>query len=255
MDDKKEKIEEVVPAATEQEDAEVTETSDPGSESRATLLDDYAMLERINILKAVMIRMKGGRHPSDQIESLLKRRMNFSGEDFQGPYVVRLVSTLMMIFIFSALLWAFLWILASGFGLNYFIKILSTGMATVVAAIAGVALFHPSSLPDEEQLKKAIEQRLKEIQAEVRELNGEEEIEEKQRSSLIDANFEETAPETKLNKVQEQEAVLTSMPEGLDAIKPGEQFGDGAASDSSDHEKSIDFNKTANETKEEKSES
>lgn len=196
-----------------------SEKTEPSAveEEKPSLADDFELLEKINILKAVMIRMKGGKHPLPEVNAMLKRRMNFSGEDFQGPYIVRLLSTLMMIFVFSALFWACLWILASGFDLSYFLKILSTSMATMVFALAGVAIFHPTSLPDEGLLKQAIEKKFKELHAELEEINGPgEDSANDVESGLADTTYEAKAKsEDKKDSDSSASEILSPMPEGI----------------------------------------
>ena len=115
------------------------------------LADDVAKLEQIDRLRAVVVRMQGGRHPNREIDALLQRRLNIPHEEFQGPYVTRLISTLMMVFVASTVMWAILWAIGSAMELGSFVKIVSTGMMTLFAAIAGVAMFHPASVPDEKK--------------------------------------------------------------------------------------------------------
>lgn len=184
-----------------------------------TLEEDFELLQRINVLKAVMVRMQGGRHPSPEIDALLQRRLNFSRDTFQGPYIIRLISTLIMIFVATTLCWGILWILASGFELSYFLRILSTGMASLVAAIAGVAIFHPSSVPDEKLLKEFVDDRLQEISKQVQELSGNANAQSSdQVADLIDSSIEEmTSP--KKQPVKTDEEPLAAMPKGLDGIR------------------------------------
>jgi len=139
-----------------------------------SLAEDLLLLEKLNLLSAISVRMQGGRHPKPAIEAVLKRRMQFSDEDgIQGPYLVRLICTVMFVFVCASLFWAFLWLIASSLELNYFIRLLSTGISTVIAAMAGVAIFYPSSLPDEKKLKEAIKKRLEELREQLKKENGE----------------------------------------------------------------------------------
>lgn len=193
-------------------------------EPEPTPEQDYATLSGINVLKAVLIKMQGGRHPSAQIDALLQRRMNFARDSFQGPYLTRLASTLMMIFVAATLIWAVLWILAGGFGLNYFLRLLSTGLATLVAALFGIAVFHPSAGPDEALLKEAIAEKMNELRALIPE--SETIADEEDNSTLVDANIEEqnrvkSAPASTLNS-----DALSQMPSGLENMKPELQLAD-----------------------------
>jgi hypothetical protein len=192
---------------SESEDSEISETSDGQTEDEPAesedsviseppepdIEGDLAELEKINLLKAIMIKMKGGRHPSAQIDKLLSRHMNFSSEDFQGPYLIRLICTIMMIFAFSTLIWIVLWIMTAGFELTYFQRLLSTGIATLTAAVAGIAIFHPSYLPDEKLLKQAIEQKLKELHKQIGKDISQtlKENEKTEISDLVDATYHE----------------------------------------------------------------
>lgn len=132
-----------------------------------SLAEDFLRLEQINLFRAVILRMQGGRHPSREIEGLLQRRMNFSREELQGPYVVRLICTIMMVFVAATVFWALLWAFSSILQLSYFLRLISTGIATLFAAVAGIAIFHPSSIPDEKALIDAIEARMNELRREL----------------------------------------------------------------------------------------
>lgn len=197
--------------------AEKTEAAIPAAEY--SLEEDLEILERINVLKSVMIQMQGGRHFDPQIDALLKRRINLRSEDFQGPYLIRLVVTLMMIFVISALFWSVLWILASGFQMNYFIKMLSTGMGTLVAALAGVAIFHPSSVPDESLLKQFIDDKLNKLKKEARQKSGVGEKREQSDKDLIDDSIEVKIAAKEAARTDEYQG-LSSMPDGLSNTRP-----------------------------------
>ncbi|NLF96182.1 MAG: hypothetical protein GX569_05535 [Candidatus Riflebacteria bacterium] len=132
-----------------------------------SLADDFLKLEQLNLIRAVTIRMQGGRHPSREIEGLLQRRMNFPREELQGPYVVRLICTIMMVFVAATICWGILWAFSNILELSYFQRLVSTGIATLFAALAGVAIFHPSSIPDEKTLADAIEARMNELRKEL----------------------------------------------------------------------------------------
>lgn len=127
------------------------------------LVDDLLQLEKLNLVRAVMLRMQGGRHPTAEIDSLLQRRLDLKPEDFQGPYAIRLVCTLMMIFLLCSILWGIIWLFATALEMNYFIRLMSTGLATLLAAVAGIAVFHPASVPDEKLLSEAINKRMAEL--------------------------------------------------------------------------------------------
>jgi hypothetical protein len=150
-------------------DAETTKAEEKEKQEAPppSLADDFLKLEQLNLLRTVTIRMQGGRHPSREIEGLLQRRMNFSSEELQGPYVTRLICTIMMIFVAATIVWGILWAVSNIFELSYFLRLISTGIATLIAALAGVAIFHPSSIPDEKALSEAIETRMNELRKEL----------------------------------------------------------------------------------------
>lgn len=139
------------------------ENATPDSAPPISLADDLAQLEKLNLMRAVMLRLQGGRHPNAQVDALLKRRFDFKTEDFQGPYAIRLICTLMMIFLICMILWGIVWLVSTAMELNSFIQMMSMAMATLMAAGAGVAIFHPASVPDEKLLKEAIAHRMAEL--------------------------------------------------------------------------------------------
>ncbi len=164
--DKINKVDGVLPGEKPQpaSTAAVADVSVPQSYD---LADDILQLEKLNLMRAVMLRLQGGRHPNAEVDALLKRRMNLQVESFQGPYAVRLICTLLMIFVLATVLWVVLWLFATSLELNYFVSLLSTGFATLIAAMAGVAVFHPSSVPDEKLVRAEINQRLEDLRGEL----------------------------------------------------------------------------------------
>lgn len=157
---------------TETPAAAVSETEEKSGEPAVeiiepSLADDILKLEQLNILRSVTLRMQGGRHPKPDIEALLQRRLNIPRESFQGPYAIRLVCTLMMIFVVSVIFWGLLWALGSMLNLSCFLRLTSTGIATLFAAVAGIAVFFPSSIPEEKALIAAIEEQMNELRSEL----------------------------------------------------------------------------------------
>jgi len=128
-----------------------------------SIADDLLQLEKLNLMRAVMLRLQGGRHPNAEIDALLQRRLDLRPEDFQGPYAIRLLCTLMMIFLICVIMWGTIWLVGTAMGWSYFLRLMSTGIATLLAAGAGVAVFHPASVPDEKQVKETIARRLAEL--------------------------------------------------------------------------------------------
>ncbi|HNS10207.1 MAG TPA: hypothetical protein PKN29_10935 [Candidatus Ozemobacteraceae bacterium] len=131
--------------------------------SPPSVADDLLQLEKLNLMRAVMLRLQGGRHPNTEIDALLQRRLDLRPEDFQGPYAIRLICTLMMIFLICIIMWGIIWLLGTAMEWSYFLRLMSTGIATLLATGAGVAIFHPASVPDEKQVKETIARRLAEL--------------------------------------------------------------------------------------------
>lgn len=179
----------------------VPETSAAEEPQTFDLAEDLLQLEKINLIRAVMIRIHGGRHPNKEIDALLKRRIDITADnhEIQGPYVVRLICTVMMIFVMSGLFWIFLWLLAASFELNYFARLFSTGMATLFAAAVGIAVFHPSASPDEKLVKQLINQNLELIRKELEESTNSKKSDSSnavENNDLTDAFEEDTESQT-----------------------------------------------------------
>lgn len=128
-----------------------------------SLADDLMQLEKLNLMRAVMLRLQGGRHPNAEIDALLQRRLDLRPESFQGPYAIRLICSLMMIFLICIIMWGIIWLLGTAMEWSSFVRLMSTGIATLLAAAAGIAVFHPASVPDEKQVKETIARRLAEL--------------------------------------------------------------------------------------------
>jgi len=152
-------------AATAKAAAKETEKKPANEQKPAqpSIVDDLLQLEKLNLMRAVMLRLQGGRHPNAEIDALLQRRLDLRPEDFQGPYAIRLICTLMMIFLLCIIMWGIIWLVGTAMEWNYFLRLMSTGIATLLAAGAGVAIFHPASVPDEKQVKETIARRLAEL--------------------------------------------------------------------------------------------
>ncbi|OGK04787.1 MAG: hypothetical protein A2W80_16020 [Candidatus Riflebacteria bacterium GWC2_50_8] len=191
-----------------------------------TLADDVAKLEQIDRLRAVVVRMQGGRHPSREIDALLQRRLNIPREEFQGPYVTRLISTLMMVFVASTVMWAILWAIGSAMELGYLVKMVSTGMMTLFAAIAGVAVFHPASVPDEKRLIAAIEEQMNELRMELGKSGSGNNAAEKPVKASADANSKPSATTETSRKTPADQGSADSKPAPEDSIATDEDSDD-----------------------------
>jgi low affinity Fe/Cu permease len=89
--------------------------------------------------------------------------MKFTPDEIEGPYLVRVLSTIMFIFIVSALSWLLIWVMGNVAGWSVFIRLLSIAMSTFVIAMFGVAIFNPMSLLNENDLQNKIKIRLEEL--------------------------------------------------------------------------------------------
>jgi hypothetical protein len=125
---------------------------------------DLETLRKIDISKAILIKsQRGGKHPDKKIDGLLNRYMKFTPDEIEGPYLVRVLSTIMFIFIVSALSWLLIWVMGNVAGWSVFIRLLSIAMSTFVIAMFGVAIFNPMSLLNENDLQNKIKIRLEEL--------------------------------------------------------------------------------------------
>lgn len=204
---------------------------EPAAPESFDLADDLLQLEKLNLMRAVMLRLKGGRHPVAGVDELLKRRMSFVTADFEGPYVVRLICTWLMIFVLATVLWVGLWLFVSSLELNYFVRLLSTGFATLIAAMAGVAVFHPSSLPDEKKVKEAIKIRLDELRTQLQNQpssasaagnSNENSLADSQNQAVTESGDPGLPgkPDENMPGVSEDEAANSLALEGSDELKP-----------------------------------
>ncbi len=171
MPDDKSAKNEKTPAAPATPDGDSGSTTTPAVEEAVkpaapSLAEDLAELEKLNLMRAVMLRMQGGRHPNAEVDALLKRRLDLKAEDFQGPYAIRLICTLMMVFLICIIMWGSVWLVTTAFELSAIARLMSTAIATLMAAAAGVAIFHPSSVPDEKLVKEIVTHRMAELRDE-----------------------------------------------------------------------------------------
>ncbi len=125
---------------------------------------DLETLRKIDISKAILIKtQRGGKHPDKKTDRLLDRYMQLGNEEIEGPYLIRVLSTIMFVFIVSALSWLLIWLLGAVAGWSVFLRFLSIAMSTFVIAMFGVAVFNPMSLVNEPELQRKIKLRLEEL--------------------------------------------------------------------------------------------
>jgi hypothetical protein len=177
-----------------------------------SLADDLMQLEKLNLMRAVMLRLQGGRHPNAEIDALLQRRLDLRPESFQGPYAIRLICSLMMIFLMCVIMWGLIWLLGTAMEWSGFIRLMSTGIATLLAAAAGIAVFHPASVPDEKQVKETITRRL----AELKDMGASEKPSEAIKPAEVAGTNPNTAAVTAATNAPEEEDTISQ----LDAVAP-----------------------------------
>lgn len=159
------------PSSVGSSDEQISEVSEAKPPREPTLEEDIAALEKLNLMRSVMIKIQGGRHPHVPTDQLLDRRLKIDPAKYQAPYVVRLVCTLMMVFVFGSLFWFLMWLVLTPLNLTHAVRLISTGFATVVAAVAGVSIFHPSSVPDEKILRRDIQQQIVDLRVALKKEN------------------------------------------------------------------------------------
>ncbi len=177
-----------------------------------SLADDLMQLEKLNLMRAVMLRLQGGRHPNAEIDALLQRRLDLRPESFQGPYAIRLICSLMMIFLICIIMWGIIWLLGTAMEWSSFVRLMSTGIATLLAAAAGIAVFHPASVPDEKQVKETIARRL----AELKDMGASEKPSDVVKPAEAASTGPNTATETAAANEPEEEDTISQ----LDAVAP-----------------------------------
>jgi len=177
-----------------------------------SLADDLMQLEKLNLMRAVMLRLQGGRHPNAEIDALLQRRLDLRPESFQGPYAIRLICSLMMIFLICIIMWGIIWLLGTAMEWSGFVRLMSTGIATLLAAATGIAVFHPASVPDEKQVKETIARRL----AELKDMGASEKPSEVVKPAEVASTGPHTAAATVAANEPEEEDAISQ----LDAVVP-----------------------------------
>ena len=135
------------------------------------LQEDYDVLLNINLLKAVLIKFQRDVHPNKEINSVLERRIQLNRSEFEGPFAIRIISSLLMIFCSGTVAWIAIWLISSAFGETSFLVELSGAMAVMLAAMFGIAIFQPFHLIDEKALKVALSDELEKLKCHVHESN------------------------------------------------------------------------------------
>lgn len=155
------------------DESEIDSTAVP--EPKVYALDeDYEKLCKINVFQAMILKFQKGRHPSKEIDELLDRRIKLSQGDFEGPFVVRVISSIIMISLSGLFAWIFIWSLGIYLGEKLFLFELSASMATMICALIGVVFFQPTHLIDEKDLKKAVADQMKILEYAVKDAKDDE---------------------------------------------------------------------------------
>lgn len=140
--------------------------AEPESEPVAepTLEEDYAALKEMNLLRNVMVRLQYGKYPDARIDGILKRRMELDESKFQGPQIVRIIVSILALFLSCTLFFIFVWLAAKGLGFDNFAKTASVIISLFFFSGFGFVIFNSLSVPDEKKLKKAISERMAELE-------------------------------------------------------------------------------------------
>lgn len=133
-----------------------------------SLKDDYELLKNMNLLRNVMIRAQYGRFPDKRIDGVLKRRMDLDESKFQGPKIVRAIISILALFLFCAVLYAIIYLSAKGLNLNGVADTASLVISLFFLSGLGFVIFNNFSVPDEKKLKTLINERMTEIEVELK---------------------------------------------------------------------------------------
>lgn len=92
-----------------------------------------------------MLRLQGGRHPNAEIDALLQRRLDLRPESFQGLLCHQAYMQPDDDFSDMYHHVGIIWLLGTAMEWSGFVRLMSTGIATLLAAATGIAVFHPAS--------------------------------------------------------------------------------------------------------------
>jgi len=152
--------------------AEIVSGPEAGSVPAASAEDDLRDLEAMNWAGETIRRFRLGSHPDPQVEALLKRRLDLAAESFLGPYPLRLLCTLALVFAGCAISWILLWAVGTAAGWTVLVAELSYAMPFLLVVLFGISLSQPLRLYDETAITKAGEKALDALRAEIEGADG-----------------------------------------------------------------------------------
>jgi hypothetical protein len=124
-----------------------------GEETKSySLDDDYDWLLSLNLPKEAAIKLQFGKHPDSAINALLERRIDLNAPKTTiNPFGIRILSSMIVIFLLGILIWAMIWLFGTILGLSTLIKSLSSLLAVLVISGMSISIFQPLPLIDEKE--------------------------------------------------------------------------------------------------------
>ncbi len=153
---------ETTDSSTETQKDELENSSGENSEKEVvaptfTVKEDYEQLMSINLYKEVAIKLQFIKHPNPEIDALLERRIDLSSKNLLiNPFGIRVLSSIVIIFLMGILIWSMIWVFGTILGLTVLAKSLSSLLAILVISGMSISIFQPLPVIDEEQLNKHI---------------------------------------------------------------------------------------------------
>jgi hypothetical protein len=115
-----------------------------------SLEEDYDALLALNLNKEAAIKLQLHKHPDPQIDALLERRIDLKDPKLTlNPFGIRILSSMIIIFLLGILIWAMIWLFGSILGLSTLAKSLSSLLAVIVISGMSISIFQPLPLIDE----------------------------------------------------------------------------------------------------------
>lgn len=128
-------------------------------------MEDFKKLLDLNLLKEATLKIQLKKHPNKKIDDLLERRLNLKSKDFTGPFAIRVVASILIIFLTSIVIWSGIWVIGIALELNYFYKIMSTIISIILVSAMAITIFQPLPIIDENRLLKHITEEMKKLKS------------------------------------------------------------------------------------------
>lgn len=148
--------------------ADAVESKETVQEPEPSLKDDYELLKNMNLLRNIMVRAQYGRFPDKKIDALLKRRMDIDESKFQGPRIVRIIISIIALFLFCTILYLIIFLVSKGLNLPDVATTASLVISLFFFSGLGFVIFNNLSVPDENKLKVLIKERMTELEVELK---------------------------------------------------------------------------------------